>query len=46
MILKILILEDFEQSGIFESWSKTCPLTAVRALIGAAVVTFLKWWLL
>lgn len=23
MILKILILEDFEQSGIFESWSKT-----------------------
>lgn len=44
MILKILILEDFEQGGIFESWSKTCLLTAVRALIGAVVVTFLKWW--
>lgn len=42
MILKILILEDFEQSGVFESWSKTCLLTAVHDLIGAAVVTFLK----
>ena len=42
IILKILVTEGFEESGIFESWSKTCLVAAVYNLIRVGVFTFLK----